>query len=59
MTHLGACKTSIDTQAFAKLLRHEVIRLRGLPYDFVSDPDSLVTVVSLATLCEKSADCSM
>ena len=30
-THLAACKTSLDAQAFAKLLRHEVIRLHGLP----------------------------
>lgn len=29
------------TQAFAKMLRHEVsgIRLHGLPYEFVSDRD--------------------
>ena len=32
MTHLAACKPSIDIQAFAKLSR-----LHGLPYEFVSD----------------------
>ena len=30
VTHLAARKTSIGTQAFAKLFRHEVIRLHGL-----------------------------
>lgn len=33
MTRLAACKTAIGTKAFAKVIRHEVIRLHGLPGD--------------------------
>ncbi len=29
MVHLATCKTTIGTQAFAKMLRHEVIRSLG------------------------------
>ena len=51
MTHLAACKGSIDTQAFVKLLRHEVIRLHGLPYEFVSDRDARCTSNFLQEVC--------
>ena len=43
MTHLAVCKTSVDTSAFGKLFRHEVIRLHRLPYEFVSDRDTRFT----------------
>ena len=32
-----------DAEAFVKLLRREVFRLRGLPYEFVSDRDGRFT----------------
>ena len=51
MTHLAACKTSIGTQAFAKLLRHDVIRLHGLPCEFVSDRDSRFTSNFMREVC--------
>lgn len=51
MTHLAACKTSIGTQAFAKLLRHEVLRLHGLPYEFVSDRDGRFTSNFMREVC--------
>ena len=51
MTHLAACKTSIGTQAFAKLFRHEVIRLLGLPCEFVSDRDRRFTSHFMRRVC--------
>ena len=51
MTHLAACKTSIDTCAFAKLFRREVIRLHGLPYEFVSDRDGRFTSNFMREVC--------
>ena len=51
MTHLAACKTSIDTQAFAKMFRHEVIRLHGVPYEFVSDRDGRFTSNYMREVC--------
>ena len=51
MTHLVACKTSIDTQAFAKLLRHEVIRLNGIPYEFVNERDARFTSNFMREVC--------
>ena len=51
MTHLAACKTSIDTQAFAKLFRHEVIRHHGLPYEFVTDRDARFTSYFMREVC--------
>ena len=33
MTHLATCKTHVDIVGFAKLLRHEVLRLHGIPHD--------------------------
>jgi len=37
MVHLAACKTTIETQAFAKMLRHEVTRSHEVPYEFVTE----------------------
>ena len=51
MTHLVPCKTSIDTQVLAKLLRHEIIRLRGLPYEFVSDHNARFTRNFMREVC--------
>lgn len=51
MTHLAACKTSIDTRAFAKPFRHDVIRLHGVPYEFVSDPDGRFTSTFMREVC--------
>ena len=51
MTHLAACKPAIGTQALAKLLRHEVIRLHGLPYEFVSDRDGRFTINFMREVC--------
>ena len=51
MTHLAACKRSIGTQAFAKLLRHGMIRLHGLPYEFVSDCNSRFTGNLMPEVC--------
>ena len=51
MTHLAACPTSIDTRAFAKLFRHEVVRLHGLPYEFVSDRDGRFTSNFMREVC--------
>ena len=51
MTHLAACKTAIDAQAFAKLLRHEVIWLHGLPYEFVSDRAGRFTSGFMREVC--------
>ena len=51
MTHLVPCKTSIGTQAFAKLLRREVIRLHGLPYEIVSDRDGRFTSQFMREVC--------
>ena len=51
MTHLAACKTTIDAQAFAKLLRHEFIRLHGIPYEFVSDRDGRFTSSFMREVC--------
>ena len=51
MTHLVACKTAIDAQTFAKLLRHEVIRLHGLPDEFVSDRDGRFTSGFMREVC--------
>ena len=39
MTHLAACSTDISAEDFAKLFRHEVFRLHGLPYELISDRD--------------------
>ena len=51
MTHLAACKTSIGIEAFAKSLRHEVIRLHGLPYEIVSNRDSCFTSNFMQEFC--------
>ena len=51
MTHLAACKTSIGTQAFAKLFRHEIFRLHGLPYEFASDRDGRFTSQFMREAC--------
>ena len=50
-THLAACKTSIHTQAFAKLFRHEVIRHHGLPYELVSDCNARFTSYLMREVC--------
>ncbi len=44
MVHLAACKTAIETQAFAEMFRHHVIRLHGIPYEFVSAHDGRFTI---------------
>ena len=51
MTHLVACKTSIDTQDFAKMVTHEVIRLHGIPYEFVNDCDARFTSNFMREVC--------
>ena len=51
MIHLAACNTSIKTHAFAKLFRHEVLRLHGLPYEFVSDRDGRFTSNFMREVC--------
>ena len=53
MVHLAACKTAIGTQAFPKMLRHEVdlVRLHGLPYEFVSDVDGRFTSRFMREVC--------
>ena len=51
MVHLAACKTTIGTQAFANMLRHEVIRLHGIPYEFVSDRDGCFTSCFMREVC--------
>lgn len=52
ITHLVACKTSVDTRTFAKLLRHEVIRLHGLPYEFVSGRDAHFNSNFMREVCQ-------
>jgi len=51
MAHLAACKTTSGTQAFAKMLRHEVISLHGIPYEFVSDRDGRFTGLFMREVC--------
>ena len=43
MVYLVACKTGIGAEAFAKLLRHEVLGLHGNIYEIVSDRDGPFT----------------
>lgn len=43
MVHLAACKISSAAEAFAKMLRHEVLRMHDTPYELVSDRDGRFT----------------
>ena len=51
MTHLAACSTNIDAEDFAKLFRHEVFRLHGLPYELISDRDPRFTSHFMTEVC--------
>ena len=51
MVHLVACKTAIGAEAFAKLLRREVLRLHGNPYEIVSDRDGRFTSKYMREVC--------
>ena len=51
MTHLAACSTNIGAEDFAKLFRHEVFRLHGLPYELISDRDPRFTSHFMTEVC--------
>jgi len=51
MTHLAACSTNIGAEAFAKLFRHQVFRLHGLPYELISDRDPRFTSHFMTEVC--------
>ena len=51
MVHLVACKSAIGAEAFAKLLRHEVLRLHGNMYETVSDRDGRFTSKCIRKVC--------
>ena len=51
MTHLAACSTNIGAEDFAKLFRHEVFGLHGLPYELISDSDPRFTSHLMTEVC--------
>ena len=51
MVHLVACKTAIGAEAFAKLLRHEVLGLHGNMYEIISDRDGRFTSKYIREVC--------
>jgi transposase InsO family protein len=53
MVHFAATKTSVSAEEFARIFRHEVFRLHGIPAELVSDRDPRFTSkfwVELASL---------
>ena len=53
MSHLIACKESIDAETFAELFLKSVVKYHGLPKDIVTDRGTLFTSRFWRSLCKK------
>jgi hypothetical protein len=43
MVHFAATKTSVSAEEFARIFRHEIFRLHGVPAELVLDKDPRFT----------------
>ena len=51
MVHFAATATSATAEATARIFRHEIFRLHGMPMQWVTDKDSKLTAVFWRELC--------